>query len=158
MVFCKSRLSIAYLGFSYVQYRDKVTCAKAEALRLRHEGADLVIALTHQREANDRELLRRVPEIDLALGGHDHFPLHATEAGTGLVKSGADCRSTSFVEVWRPEKPGAKASIHVEFVELTSSVAEGSVFFLVCFVWLSAVFSLWSATVFSTACTPSRGR
>eukprot|EP00906_Rhabdomonas_costata_P004930 RCo007396 len=107
---------------SYVEYRDKFSCAQAEAQRLRQAGADLVIALTHQRESNDRDLLRRVPEIDLALGGHDHYPLHVVEAGTTLVKSGADCRSTSFVEVWK--RHGAKPVVRVQLIELGSSVPE----------------------------------
>eukprot|EP00906_Rhabdomonas_costata_P004932 RCo007399 len=109
---------------SYVEYRDKFSCAQAEAQRLRQAGADLVIALTHQRESNDRDLLRRVPEIDLALGGHDHYPLHVVEAGTTLVKSGADCRSTSFVEVWKPADPGGKPEVRVELINLMTAIAE----------------------------------
>ena len=108
-----------------MEYRDKVSCARAEAQRLRQEGADLVIALTHQREVNDRELLRQVPEVDLALGGHDHYPLHALEAGRALVKSGADCRSTSFVEVWRASEPGAPPVVKVQLIPLLSSIPEG---------------------------------
>lgn len=108
-----------------MEYCDKIICAKEEARRLKQEGADLVIALTHQREVNDRELLRNVPEIDLALGGHDHYPINSEEAGTTLVKSGADCRSTSFIEMWKPETLNSRAVARVELLKLTSSIPEG---------------------------------
>lgn len=36
------------------------------------KGAQLIVALTHMREPNDRKLAAEVPEIHLVLGGHDH--------------------------------------------------------------------------------------
>jgi hypothetical protein len=36
-------------------------------------GADIVVALTHMRAPNDVQLAQQVAEIDVVLGGHDHF-------------------------------------------------------------------------------------
>ncbi len=36
------------------------------------KGAELLIAVTHMREPNDRKLALEVPEFHLVLGGHDH--------------------------------------------------------------------------------------
>src|SRR3546814_15821122 len=42
---------------------------------LKEQGADLVIALSHQDYTRDIALMRAVPAIDLVLGGHDHLAL-----------------------------------------------------------------------------------
>jgi len=39
---------------------------------VQRQGADFVIALTHMRWPNDIRLARKVTDIDLVLGGHDH--------------------------------------------------------------------------------------
>jgi 5'-nucleotidase len=56
------------------------------------QNVDLVIALTHMRMPNDVILAEQVPEIDLVLGGHDHFYKTSTdsEGCTRVVKSGSD--------------------------------------------------------------------
>lgn len=41
-------------------------------LLLQSKGAQLIVALTHSREPNDRKLAAEVPAIHLVLGGHDH--------------------------------------------------------------------------------------
>ena len=51
-----------------MQYRDKVEYAKAEIKNLKAQGAEMIIALTHMREYNDRAFLENVPEVDLLLG------------------------------------------------------------------------------------------
>ncbi len=46
--------------------------AQAAALAARAEGADAVIAISHNATDRNLELLRDVPEIDLVVGAHDH--------------------------------------------------------------------------------------
>ena len=64
--------------------------AAAAIKELRAAGADLIVALTHEDLADDRELARRVPGIDLILGGHDHDPMTIYEGGTLIAKAGHD--------------------------------------------------------------------
>ncbi len=54
-------------------------------------GAELLIALTHMREANDRKLAAEMPEFHIVLGGHDHhYVTDFIEPHKNLlVKSGA---------------------------------------------------------------------
>ena len=64
----------------------------ARWLRAQHR-LDLVVALTHMRVPNDERLAREVPEIDLVLGGHDHFYYVSKDPVTQqprVVKSGSD--------------------------------------------------------------------
>jgi 5'-nucleotidase len=54
------------------------------------EGAEVVVALTHSKLARDLKLAKKVPQLDLILGGHDHEYLtqYTQPHGTLLVKSG----------------------------------------------------------------------
>jgi 5'-nucleotidase len=80
---------------------------KQLAMQLRDEHkVHMVIALTHMRSTNDKKLAKEVPEIDLILGGHDHFievvntftnpsPAHPVT----VIKSGNDFRDLGIVEL-----------------------------------------------------------
>lgn len=59
------------VGRDQFVYADYVERGRAVAQRLRREGADLVIALTHMRTPNDERLCAEVEEIDLVLGAHE---------------------------------------------------------------------------------------
>ncbi|KAH8435130.1 putative 5'-nucleotidase [Aspergillus melleus] len=73
--------------------------------RLREQGAEIIVAVTHQREPNDYKLAKSVPEglIDIVLGGHDHFYGHAVINGIHVLRSGTDFKQLSYIEAWRKE-------------------------------------------------------
>jgi 2',3'-cyclic-nucleotide 2'-phosphodiesterase (5'-nucleotidase family) len=73
--------------------------AAAAAQKLREQGADIVIGLTHLDFATDRELLSKVKGLDLILGGHDHDPITFYEGGKLLVKAGYDAHYLAAVDV-----------------------------------------------------------
>lgn len=70
---------------------------------LRRQGAEIVIALTHQREPNDIKLAEKVPTglIDIILGGHDHFYAHSIINDIHVLRSGTDFRQLSYIEAFR---------------------------------------------------------
>ena len=54
-----------------VEYQDFVECGRMLAQSLREQGADVIIAMTHMREPNDRRLAAEAGDvIDILLGGH----------------------------------------------------------------------------------------
>lgn len=59
---------------------------------LRAEGADIVVALTHQGLGTDLELLRQVEGIDVVLGGHDHLLLAHHDGRRAVMKAGSQGR------------------------------------------------------------------
>jgi len=59
---------------------------------LRARGARVIVALTHLSMAQDQQLLREVPEVDLVIGGHEHDPLTATVGGRLVAKAGSDAK------------------------------------------------------------------
>jgi 2',3'-cyclic-nucleotide 2'-phosphodiesterase (5'-nucleotidase family) len=67
--------------------------------RARRVRADVVVALTHQDMADDKQLAAAVPGIDLILGGHEHVPLDARIGRTLILKTGTDAVSLGRIDV-----------------------------------------------------------
>ncbi|AEO58382.1 hypothetical protein MYCTH_2305675 [Thermothelomyces thermophilus ATCC 42464] len=92
-----------------VIYRSASDVARELVPQLRAEGADIVIALTHMREPNDNKLAEQLggENIDLILGGHDHYYAHSFINGTHVLRSRSDFKQLSYIEVRRAEPPGS---------------------------------------------------
>jgi 5'-nucleotidase/UDP-sugar diphosphatase len=79
---------------------DKEEAIRTEASKLRAEGADIVIGLSHMGLDDDKETARDIPEIDLILGGHHHValdpPLVVENEATG--KQVVVCHSGAFAK------------------------------------------------------------
>ena len=89
-------------------YADMFEVGESEARALKHEGAEIVIALTHNRLAMDKELTNRCPSIDLLLGGHDHFYKKALDAR--VIKSGEEFQWLSEVQITLDDAPPRPAA------------------------------------------------
>eukprot|EP00301_Raphidiophrys_heterophryoidea_P004290 c11877_g1_i2.p1 GENE.c11877_g1_i2~~c11877_g1_i2.p1 ORF type:complete len:449 (+),score=89.70 c11877_g1_i2:500-1846(+) len=106
-------LETAHIDLSNFIVQDPTLVARTLARKLRSEGADIVIALTHMREPNDMKLACEAPELDFVLGGHDHqyvsaTATHTTFSGlqhhTHVVKSGTDFRTLSLIKAeWQDD-------------------------------------------------------
>eukprot|EP01064_Diplonema_japonicum_P014302 TRINITY_DN2189_c1_g1_i1.p1 TRINITY_DN2189_c1_g1~~TRINITY_DN2189_c1_g1_i1.p1 ORF type:complete len:1007 (+),score=207.49 TRINITY_DN2189_c1_g1_i1:136-3156(+) len=109
-----------------IEYRDAVTVARREATKLREDGCHIIVALTHMRQNNDESFTRAVPEVDVVLGGHDHFyKSQVLESGQLLLKSGTDFKNLSFVAVELRE--GQRPVFNVERIDITSDIPEDPV-------------------------------
>ena len=71
--------------------------------QLRAQGAELIVALCHQREVNDKRLASECPPgmIDIILGGHDHDYRFVTVNGVPILCSGSDFKQMSYIEARR---------------------------------------------------------
>ena len=85
---------------AYVRCANPDTVAHRVIQTLADEGADLIVGLTHQTMAADRELLGREPRLDLILGGHEHIALDSAVTNRHVVKADANARSAQFVTLW----------------------------------------------------------
>ena len=70
MYVCMYVCSCSQLPSGVLQYEDYVEAARRTARLLREKGAEVVLAITHNRFSNDIALTQAVPEIDLLLGTH----------------------------------------------------------------------------------------
>ena len=71
---------------------------------LKQGGAQVVVAVTHLTFGDDRRLAQRFPDIDLIIGGHEHFPITATENRTLISKAGSDAKWVARIDVDRGER------------------------------------------------------
>jgi 5'-nucleotidase len=85
---------------SYVRCGSPDSAARAAADALSNLGADLIVGLTHQSIADDRDLLGHEPRIDLILGGHEHEAHDSVVSGRHVLKADANSRSAQFVTLW----------------------------------------------------------
>src|SRR5262245_5704251 len=89
---------------------------------LQREGVELVVAVTHLTFAEDRELAERFPDIALIIGGHEHFPITATENRTLISKAGSDAKFVARIDVNR--RPNGTIERFYELLPITSALAD----------------------------------
>ncbi|KAK6355436.1 hypothetical protein TWF696_004533 [Orbilia brochopaga] len=108
-----------------VEYRDAATVAKELVPKLREEGAEMVVCVSHAREPNDVKLAKELPEglIDIILGGHDHHYAHQIVNGTPVLRSGTDFKNLSYLTA-RRKLNGKGWDFDVFKRDLTSDIAE----------------------------------
>ncbi|WPH00005.1 Hypothetical protein R9X50_00282800 [Acrodontium crateriforme] len=91
---------------------------------LRADGAEIIIAITHQRQPNDDRLARELEPnlVDIILSGHDHFYAHSVVNGTHILRSGTDFKQLSYLEA---RKNGSgKWDFNIWRRDVISSIAE----------------------------------
>jgi 2',3'-cyclic-nucleotide 2'-phosphodiesterase (5'-nucleotidase family) len=84
---------------SYVQSTGVLEAAAEAVKTARRDGAQVVIAVTHQDMAADVEMVRKVPGIDLVIGGHDHLYTLDQVGRTWISKADADAKSVIVYDV-----------------------------------------------------------
>ena len=79
--------------------------AKNLTKRLRKNGAEFVIALTHQPIEQDSDLLKTLgaDAPDLIIGGYDHYKKSQQVNGRWILKADADARTASVVRITRQD-------------------------------------------------------
>jgi 2',3'-cyclic-nucleotide 2'-phosphodiesterase (5'-nucleotidase family) len=86
--------------------------ARREAARLLEQGCALVLPITHQPMADDRDLARAGdgPVFPVILGGHEHVVIVERAGGTWIVKAGQDAEHAAVVDIaWEPGQAPAVA-------------------------------------------------
>ena len=63
-----------------ITIEDDVKTITAEVEKLKAEGVNKIIALTHVGYPRDKEMIARIPGVDVVVGGHSHSLLSNTDA------------------------------------------------------------------------------
>ncbi|KAI1767117.1 Metallo-dependent phosphatase [Hypoxylon sp. FL1150] len=106
-------------------YRSATETAKELVPKLRAEGAEIVIAITHMREPNDNKLAEQTNGlIDIILGGHDHYYNHSFIKGTHVLRSGTDFKQLSYLEARRRTDDSGRWDIDIIRRDVTSAIPD----------------------------------
>lgn len=73
-----------------VTFAPFLPAARAAVDRLKRDGAQVVVAVTHMNLVEDQQLVREVRGLHLVLGGHEHIPITVYERGVLILKAGSD--------------------------------------------------------------------
>jgi len=78
----------------------------AEVSRLKNDGVDKIVLITHCGIKSEKELAERIPAIDVVIGGHSHTRLdkpmivkHEDGSTTTIVQTGCYGRAVGFLQV-----------------------------------------------------------
>jgi inosine-uridine nucleoside N-ribohydrolase len=133
-----------------VTFQDPFESAARVLPLLEAEGVDVVVALTHLDFKDDVRLARRFPQIDLILGGHEHFPITTHVERALIVKPGSDARHVSRMDISKPsiEEP---IETHFELYPIDQELAEDAATAKVVARWESELDQALDVVVGSTA-------
>jgi adenylate kinase family enzyme/2',3'-cyclic-nucleotide 2'-phosphodiesterase (5'-nucleotidase family) len=95
-----------------IEHRDMATVGDELAKKLRGEGCEFIIAITHSRLPNDELLATQCPQLDMIFGGHDHdYVTKQMPNGVWVVKSGTDFRALTEIRASFPEPLSGDAAL-----------------------------------------------
>jgi 2',3'-cyclic-nucleotide 2'-phosphodiesterase (5'-nucleotidase family) len=81
------------------RYGSRSRLVREALARLGDQGAQVLIALTHQDFEEDIRLAEEFPELDLIVGGHDHTSFQERVGHTWITKADADAKSAIRIDV-----------------------------------------------------------
>jgi 5'-nucleotidase len=113
---------ISRYKLTHTRLVDPIRAAALYLPALRRAGANVIVAITHLAFADDRALAARYPQIDLVIGGHEHFPITATVNRTLISKAGSDARWIARIDVNR-QLAGPLERFY-ELVPITKTLAD----------------------------------
>ncbi len=109
----------------YLQsFEDPLRTARLFTALLRRQGAEVVIALTHQRAFEDIDLLDALGDAgpDLIVGGHEHNrQTHRSKDGRLVIKADADAVTASVIQLQLDDTSGLQ--VEHRFARLDRSIA-----------------------------------
>jgi 5'-nucleotidase len=105
-----------------IQISDPLRAAARYLPMIRRERVDAIVALTHLTFEQDRALAERFPEIDLIIGGHEHFPITATVNRTLISKAGSDAKFVARIDLVR--RPGRPVDRFYELIPITGALPD----------------------------------
>lgn len=109
---------------TWVKYQDPLTVARQQVEELA-PSADVLVALTHLKVEQDKQLATDVAELDVLMGGHEHEAATAIvgEDATPIFKADSNARS-ACVHRFRFDTKTNTTKLHTQLLPIDTSIAE----------------------------------
>ncbi|GAX59328.1 5'-nucleotidase/2',3'-cyclic phosphodiesterase and related esterase [Candidatus Scalindua japonica] len=91
-----------YVTYDYGDIAARKASIQSALGRLKRENAQVIIALTHQDLDQDELMAKDFPEIDIVIGGHEHFYIQRKVGNTLITKADSDAQSAIVYNVRVP--------------------------------------------------------
>ena len=104
-------------------------CATAARVipRIRAEGAQVIVALTHLSMAEDKQLAR-CSGVDVIIGGHEHTLLESMSGHAPIFKMTSDARELGRIDLNISKSTGKLESIDWQVIPVTDQVKDDAAF------------------------------
>jgi 5'-nucleotidase / UDP-sugar diphosphatase len=119
---CLTSAQIAPAVRGSFRFIDPLQAAAQYIPVLKRGGANAIVAITHLTFAEDRALVARFPQIDLVIGGHEHYPIASVEQHALISKAGSDAKFVARIDVNRA--PGGTLERFYELIPVTSAIPD----------------------------------
>jgi 2',3'-cyclic-nucleotide 2'-phosphodiesterase (5'-nucleotidase family) len=96
---CLNTQEITGDKLKHTRISDPLAAAARYLPMLKQAGATVIVAVTHLAFADDRALVEQYPEIDLVIGGHEHYLITAAERRSFISKAGSDAKFVARIDV-----------------------------------------------------------
>jgi 2',3'-cyclic-nucleotide 2'-phosphodiesterase (5'-nucleotidase family) len=121
---CITTSSISPAWRGDFRFLDPVASAAKYLPMLKREGVNVVVALTHLEFSDDRAIAQKFPQIDLIVGGHEHYPITTIEGHALISKAGSDARFAARLDILRKPGPAATVERFFELIPITSEIPD----------------------------------
>jgi 5'-nucleotidase / UDP-sugar diphosphatase len=119
---CLTSEQITGDNLKHLRLIDPIEATATYLPALKAEGVNAIVAITHLAFAEDRALAQKFPEIDLIIGGHEHFPITATENRTLISKAGSDAKFVARIDLNR--RADGVMERFFELIPVTASIPD----------------------------------
>src|SRR5258707_3872706 len=110
-----------------VDILDPCTTAARVIPKIRAEGAQVIVALTHLSMAEDKQLAR-CSGVDVIIGGHEHTLLESMSGHAPIAKMTSDARELGRIDLNISKSTGKVESIDWQVIPVTDQVKEDPAF------------------------------
>lgn len=119
---CLNTQEITGDKLKHTRITDPLTAAGRYLPQLKQAGATVIVAVTHLAFADDRALVEQYPDIDLVIGGHEHYLITAAERRSFISKAGSDAKFVARIDL--NQRLSGTIERFYELVPITSALAD----------------------------------
>lgn len=119
---CLDTAEITADNLKHTKISDPLIAAARYIPALKQAGATVIVAVTHLALADDRALVERYPDVDLVIGGHEHYVINAIERRSLISKSGSDAKAVARIDV--NQRPSGVTERFYELMPITDELAD----------------------------------